>query len=66
MEGLDIEGPARSGPDCRFGDGVTITGPAVLGAGCRIGDGVRLSDVILLEKSQMPDGSFAVGGVVGR
>jgi len=66
IEGLDIEGPALIGPDCRFGDGVTITGPAVLGAGCRIGDGVRLSDVILLEKSQMPDGSFAVGGVVGR
>ena len=63
---MDVEGPVLIGPGCRFGKDVTITGPVVLGADCEIGDGVRLSDVILLEKSQMPDGSFAVGGVVGR
>ena len=66
IEGVDIEGPALIGPGCRFGDDVTLRGPVVLGANCEIGNGVRLSDVILLEESQMPDGSLAVGGVVGR
>ena len=62
----EITGPVLIGPGCRLGAGSAVTGPAVLGRDCRIGSGVRVREAVLLDGAELVDGSFAVGGVVGR
>ncbi len=62
----EIDGPVLIGPGCRLGDGSAVTGPAVLGRDCRIGSGARVREAVLLDGAELVDGSFAVGGVVGR
>ncbi len=64
--GCEIAGPVLIGPGCELGAGSAITGPAVLGSDCRIGAGVRIREAVLLDGAELVDGSFAVGGVVGR
>jgi mannose-1-phosphate guanylyltransferase/mannose-1-phosphate guanylyltransferase/phosphomannomutase len=66
LTGTELEGPVLIGPGCRIGEGVAITGPAVLGRGCTLGDRVKVREAVLLDDAELVDGSFAVGGVVGR
>jgi len=66
LSGVEVEGPVLIGPDCQISAGSTITGPVVLGRGCRLGNGVKVRDAVLLEGAELVDGSFAVGGVLGR
>lgn len=62
----EVEGPVLIGPGCRLGPGSAITGPAVLGRDCRIGSGARVREAVLLDGAELAEGSFAVGGVIGR
>ncbi len=62
----EIDGPVLIGPGCHLGAGSAVTGPAVLGRDCRIGSGARVREAVLLDGAELVDGSFAVGGVVGR
>ncbi len=62
----EIEGPVLIGPGCELGRGSSVTGPAVLGRDCRIGAGVKVREAVLLDEAELVEGSFAVGGVIGR
>ncbi|MBK8293261.1 MAG: NDP-sugar synthase [Solirubrobacterales bacterium] len=65
-EGVRIEGPVLIAEGCEIAPGAELTGPLVLGRNCKMGEGVRLKEAILLDDAEVPAGSFAVGGVLGR
>lgn len=70
-EGVDIsnaevQGPVLIGADCRIEPGASITGPVVLGRGSRLGSNAKVREAVLLDGAEIPDGSFAVGGLLGR
>jgi mannose-1-phosphate guanylyltransferase len=66
LSSVEIQGPALIGPECEIAAGSALAGPVVLGRGCRIGQNVKVREAVLLAGSELVDGSFAVGGVIGR
>jgi mannose-1-phosphate guanylyltransferase/mannose-1-phosphate guanylyltransferase/phosphomannomutase len=66
LGGVEVEGPVLIAAGCEIGDGSRITGPAVLGRNCRIGAGAKVREAVMLDGAELSDGSFAVGGVLGR
>jgi mannose-1-phosphate guanylyltransferase len=63
---VEITGPVLIAAGCRLGAGSELTGPLVLGRDCVIGEGSRVKEAVLLDRTEVPAGSFAVGGVLGR
>ena len=66
LSGVEIQGPVLVGPECEIAADSALTGPVVLGRGCRIGQNVKVREAVLLGGSELVEGSFAVGGVIGR
>ena len=66
LDGVEIKGPVLIAAGCEIAAGAELTGPVVLGRDCTVGEGARLKETILLDGSDLPAGSFSVGGVLGR
>ena len=66
IEGLVVDPPVLIGPGAKLGIGAQLGGPLVVGPGASVGAGSRVMRSVLTEGAEVPDGGFAVGGVLGR
>lgn len=66
VDGAEINGPVLIAEGSELSSGAELTGPLVIGRNCTVGEGARLKETILLDESEVPAGSFVVGGVLGR
>ena len=53
-------------PGAKLGIGAQLGGPLVVGPEASVGAGSRVMRSVLTEGAEVPDGGFAVGGVLGR
>jgi mannose-1-phosphate guanylyltransferase len=66
FSGFSIEGPVLIGEGASVGPGSSLEGPLVIGRRVRVGEGSVLRHSLMLDDSDLPAGTYLVGGLLGQ